>query len=124
SDTGTGNWVSLSSIQPLTSSWQRYEIPLSDFMNGQVTGATPVQRLRFNAFPADGSSYEVYFDKITLGVPSTNTPPTVAVNTSTGASTFAAGQTVNLVATASDANAGDYIEYVEFYANNQKIWID
>jgi aryl-phospho-beta-D-glucosidase BglC (GH1 family) len=124
SDTGTGNWVSLSSVQPLTSSWQHYEIPLSAFVNAQVTGALPVQRLRFNAFPADNSSYEVYFDKITLAVPSTNTPPSVTVDTSTSGSTFSVGQTVNLVATASDANAGDYIEYVEFYANNQKIGID
>jgi len=123
-DTGTGNWISLASISPLTSSWQRYEIPLASFLNAQITGAQRIQRLRFTAGPADSTAYQVNFDRITIGVASTNVAPTVTIATSTGATTFAVGQSITLVSTASDANAGDTIDYVEFYANDQKIGID
>ncbi len=124
SDTGTGNWISLSSIAPLTSTWQRYEIPLSSITNAQVTGTERVQRFRFTVGPADGVTRDVYFDKITIANPSTNTAPTVSVDTSTGGSTFSVGQSVTLVATASDPNAGDSIDYVEFYVDHQKVGID
>lgn len=123
SDTGTGTWISLGGISPLTSSWQRYEIPLSSILNSQVTGAERVQRFRFTVGPSDGVARDVCFDKITIGNPSTNTAPTVSVDTSTGGSTFTAGASVTLVATASDANTGDGVDYVEFFANNQKIGI-
>ncbi|MFT3784223.1 MAG: cellulase family glycosylhydrolase [Nibricoccus sp.] len=122
SDTGTGNWITLA---PLTSTWQRYQIPLSSIINTSITATTPrVQRFRFSVGPSDSVAREVYFDNITIGLPSTNTPPSVSVDTSTGATTFAAGANITLVATATDADAGDSIDYVEFYANNQKIGID
>lgn len=124
SDTGTGNWISLGGIAPLTSSWQLYEIPLSSIINAQVTGNERVQRFRFTVGPNDGVAREVYFDKITIGVSSANTAPTVTVDTSTGATNYTMGQAINLVATASDADAGDSIDYVEFYANGQKIGLD
>lgn len=118
---GTGNYVSLGSIHPLTTSWQLYEIPLSAFINSSLTGATHVQRLMFNALPADGNTYTVNLDRITIGIPSTNTAPTVSVNTSTGGSTFTAGQSITFVATAADA--GGSLDYVEFYRDHQKIGI-
>jgi hypothetical protein len=121
SDTGTGNWISISGIAPLTSSWQRYEIPLSSFLNAQITGAERIQRLRFTAGPANGTAYQVNFDRITIGLRSTNTAPTVSVDTSTGGSTFSRGQSITLVSTATDADAGDSIDYVEFYANHEKV---
>lgn len=124
SDTGTGNWVSLNSISALSATWQRYEIPLSSIINAQITGGERVQRFRFTVGPADGVTRDVYFDKITIANPSTNTAPTVSVDTSTGGSTFSAGASITLVATASDANAGDSVDYVEFFANHEKIGID
>lgn len=124
SDTGTGNWISLSNIAPLTGTWQRYEIPLSSIINASVTGQDRIQRVRFTVGPADGTAREIFLDRITLAIPSTNTAPTVSVDTSTGASTFTVGQSVPLVATASDANVGDSIDYVEFYVNDEKIGID
>jgi aryl-phospho-beta-D-glucosidase BglC (GH1 family) len=123
SDTGTGNWISIAGIAPLTSSWQHYEIPLSSFLNTQITGAERIQRLRFTAGPADGTAYQVNFDKITIGLPSTNTAPSVTVDTSTGGNTFGVGQSVTVVSTATDGDAGDSIDYVEFYANHEKIGI-
>jgi hypothetical protein len=69
-------------------------------------------------------SRELFFDRITIGLASTNTAPSVTINTSTGGSTFAAGQNVTLVSTATDANPGDSIDYVEFYANGHKVGID
>ena len=123
SDTATGNWISLNSIKPLTTTWQRYEIPLSAFLNASLTANTRVQRLRFNAGPADGASYDVHFDKITIGVPSTNTAPSVTVDTSTSGSTFTVNTSVGLVATASDADVGDSVEYVEFYADGAKVGV-
>lgn len=124
SDTGTGNWVSLNSLSPLSATWQRYEIPLSSILNASVTGTERVQRFRFTVGPADGVTRDVYFDKITIANPSTNTAPTVSVDTSTGGSVFSAGASVTLVATASDANAGDSIDYVEFFVNHEKVGID
>lgn len=124
SDTGTGNWVSLNSISALTATWQRYEIPLSSILNSQVTGVDRVQRFRFTVGPADGVTRDVYFDKITIANSSTNTAPSVSVDTSTGGSTFSAGASVTLVATASDPNAGDSIDYVEFFVNHEKVGID
>ncbi|HEU5078795.1 MAG TPA: cellulase family glycosylhydrolase [Opitutaceae bacterium] len=123
SDTGVGNWISLNSIKPLTATWQRYEIPLSAFLNSSITASTRVQRLRFAAGPADGASYDVHFDKITIGAPSTNTAPAVTVDTSTSGSTFTVNTSVGLVATASDADSGDAIDYVEFYADGRKVGV-
>ena len=123
-DTGTGTWVALNGISPLTASWQRYQIPLSSLLSAGVNGTERIQRFRFVVGPSDGVARDVYFDKITIGVISTNTTPTVTVNTSTGGSTFAAGTTVSLVATATDANPGDSIDYVEFYVNGGKVGID
>ena len=123
-DTGTGNWISLASISPLTSSWQRYEIPLASLLNAQITGAQRIQRIRLNAAPANGIAYQVNFDRISIGVASTNVAPTVTIATSTGGTSFAVGQNMTLVSTATDANAGDTIDYVEFYANDEKIGID
>jgi hypothetical protein len=124
SDTGTGNWVALNAIAPLSNTWQLYEIPLSAIINAQVTGNERVQRFRFTLGPTDGVAREVFFDRILITRPSTNTPPLVSVDTATGGTTFAAGQNVALVASASDANPGDSIDYVEFYANGHKVGID
>ncbi|MFT3784186.1 MAG: cellulase family glycosylhydrolase [Nibricoccus sp.] len=121
SDTGTGNWITLA---PLTSTWQRYQIPLSSIINTSITATTPrVQRFRFSVGPSDSVAREVYFDNITIGLPSTNTPPSVSVDTSTGESSFYANHPVDFVATASDADLNDGIDYVEFYANGSKIGI-
>lgn len=124
SDTGTGNWINLSTLSPLTSSYQLYQIPLSSILNAQLTGNERVQRFRFTVGPADGVSREVYFDRITIGLATTNTSPAVSVQTSTGATSFPTGQSVGLVATATDADAGDSIDYVEFYADEAKIGLD
>lgn len=124
SDTGTGNWISIAGISPLTSSWQRYEIPLASIINAQVTGAQRIQRIRLNAGPANGTAYQVNFDRFSIGVASTNVAPTVTLATSTGGTTFTVGENFTLVSTATDANAGDTIDYVEFYANDQKIGLD
>lgn len=127
-DTGTGTWISLNntlhSSSPLGTSWQRFQIPLSSLLSANVDGTGRIQRFRFNVGPSDGVAREVYFDQITLEVPGTNTAPTVSVNTSTGGSTFAAGASVTLVSTATDSNAGDSIDYVEFYANGVKVGLD
>jgi hypothetical protein len=124
SDTGTGNWVNIASIAPLTNTWQRYEIPLSSFLNAQITGAQRIQRIRINAGPANGVAYQVNFDRIMIGLPSTNVAPSVTVGTAGGGTTFSAGQSFTLVATATDANPGDSIDYVEFYADSEKVGID
>ncbi len=123
-DTATGNWISLGSIAPLTETWQRYEIPLSAFFNAQVNADTRIQRLRINGAPANNTSYNVWFDSITLGLEASNVAPTVTVNTSTGSSTAQVGETLTFVSTATDANAGDSIDYTEFYSNNEKIGVD
>lgn len=127
-DTGTGAWVSLNGTAhgnlPLTTSWQRYQIPLSALLSTSVDGTGRIQRFRFNVGPSDGVAREVHFDEISLDVASTNTAPTVTVNTSTGGSTFAAGAGVTLVSTATDSNPGDSIDYVEFYANGSKVGVD
>jgi aryl-phospho-beta-D-glucosidase BglC (GH1 family) len=123
-DTGTGSWVGLNGISPLTTSWQRYQIPLSSLLSANVNGTERIQRFRFIVGPSDGVARDIYFDQITIGVVSTNTAPTVTVNTSTGGSTFTTGATVSLVSTATDSNPGDSIDYVEFYANGSKVGID
>lgn len=124
SDTGAGNWINLTNIAPLTSSYQLYEIPLSSILNGQATGDDRVQRFRFTVGPADGESREVFFDRITMGVSTANTRPEVSVGTATGGASFPTGQSLTLVAVASDADSGDSVDYVEFYANDAKIGID
>lgn len=124
SDTGAGNWINLTSIAPLTSSYQLYEIPLSSILNGQVTGNERVQRFRFMVGPADGETREVFFDRITIGIASTNTRPAVSIHAATGDVSFPTGQSLTLVAEANDADSGDSIDYVEFYANGAKIGID
>lgn len=127
-DTGTGTWVSLNnslhSSAPLGTSWQRFQIPLSSLLSANVNGTERIQRIRFNVGPSDGVARVVYFDQITLEVPSTNTAPSVTVNTSTGGSSFATGASVALVASATDSNPGDSVDYVEFYANGSKVGLD
>src|SRR5258708_3563818 len=120
--TGTGNLVSLSSVAPLNGTWQHYEIPLSTIINSQISGK-PVQRVMINAYPADGTTYDVHFDLITIGIASTIQPPIVSVTTSTGGTTFTTGQSISLVATASAPNSGNSIDYVEFYADHQSIGV-
>lgn len=124
SDTGTGNWINLASLSPLTSSYQLYQIPLSSILNAQVTGNERVQRFRFTVGPSDGVSREVFFDRITIGLATTNTSPAVTVQTATGATSFPTGQSVSLIANATDSDAGDGIDYVEFYADDAKIGLD
>jgi len=122
--TQTGSYVSLGSISPLNSTWQRYEIPLSSFLNSSLNGSRHVQRLLFTVGPSDGTARDVYIDSITVATPSTNTAPAVTVDTSTGGTAFTTGQNFTMVATASDANPGDSIDYVEFFANHAKVGID
>jgi hypothetical protein len=89
-----------------------------------VTGVDRIQRLRITVGPSDNVAREVFLDRITIANPSTNTAPSVTVDTSSGGSTFSVGQSVPLVATASDANPGDTIDYVEFFVNDEKVGID
>jgi endoglucanase len=123
-DTVTGNWISTNSIVPLDGTWRKYQVPLSSFVNAQLTGTTVVGRLRFNAGPSNGSTHVVNIDNIRIDPDPADVAPVVTVNTSTGGTSFAAGQSVTLVATATDANAGHTIDYVEFFANERKVGID
>lgn len=123
-DTVIGPAVSIAGIAPLTGSWQRYEVPLSALVNATLAAKNRVQRIRLMGSPANGATYDVYLDRIMIEASTSNTAPAVTVNTSTGGSVFNAGQSVTLVATATDANPGDSIDYVEFYSNNTKVGID
>lgn len=128
SDTGTGTWVSLNGgahgNPVLGTTWQRFQIPLTALLSANVDGTGRVQRFRFNLGSSNGTAREVYFDNITIGVHTSNTPPNVSVDTSPSGSTFAAGANVTLVSNATDSNAGDSIDYVEFYANGVKVGLD
>lgn len=121
-DTGTGNWISLSSIAPLTTTWQHYEIPLSQIMNSSISGQ-PLQRLRITASPADGNTYDVHFDQVTIQVASTENAPTISLATADGGSSYSTGQSVTLTASPAVSNADNAVAYVEFYANGQSIGV-
>ena len=121
-DTGTGNWTYLNSIAPLDpNTWQYYEIPLSSILNSQVTGNERVQRFRFTLGPADNVARDIHFDSIVIQPSVTNTLPSVTIDTSTSGSTFPVNTPVGLVATASDADSGDWVDYVELYADGDKV---
>jgi hypothetical protein len=120
SDTGTGNWIDLASIAPLTSTWQHYQIPLSQIMNSSIAGK-PLERFRINAGPADGDNYDVHFDQVTIQVASTENPPAVTVATWDGGSTYSSGQDLTLVASPSVSNPDNSVAYTEFYANGGSI---
>lgn len=119
-ETATGNWVSLASISPLSTTWQHYEIPLSQIMNSSLSGK-PIERLRIAGYPTNGSSYSVNIDQVTIQVASNQVAPTISLATSTGASSYGTGQSVGLTATPAVSNSDNTVDYVEFYANGQSL---
>ncbi|PTX98427.1 cellulase family glycosylhydrolase [Opitutus sp. ER46] len=118
---GSGNWVSTNSLAPLNGTWQRYEVPLAAFVNATVTGTAPLERVKFDVYPRDGSTHEVWIDDIGVMAPD-NVPPTVTVDTSSGASSFVAGTSITLVANATDADGA--VGSVEFLADGQLLGVD
>jgi regulation of enolase protein 1 (concanavalin A-like superfamily) len=121
-DTGTGNWISLSNIAPLTTSWQHYQIPLSQIMNSSISGQ-PLQRLRISAGPADSNTYDVHFDQVTIQTASNETAPTVSLTTADGGSSYSTGQDLTLAASPAVSNPDNAVAYVEFYTNGQSIGV-
>jgi endoglucanase len=121
-DTNTnGNWIDTDTLSPLNGTWQLYEVPLASFVNGSVTGTAPLERVKFDVFPRNGSTHEVRIDQIEVGAPPTSAP-TVSVDTSTSGSSFVVNAAVTLVATAADADGA--IDLVEFLANGERVGAD
>jgi len=118
--TGTGNSVDLASISPLSTTWQHYEIPLSEITNSSIAGK-PIERLIFAGSPANDSSYDVHIDQVTIQVGSTEVAPTISLVTTSGVSSLPAGQDVTFAATPAVSNADNTVAYVEFYVNGQSI---
>lgn len=117
--TGNGNPVDLATIAPLTTTWQHYEIPLSKIVNSSIAGK-PIERLIFTGAPADGNTYDVHIDQVTIQVGSAEVAPTISLAMSPGSS-FQAGQEATFVATPAVSNDDNNVAYVEFYVNGQSI---
>ncbi|MDE1175728.1 MAG: cellulase family glycosylhydrolase [Edaphobacter sp.] len=118
--TASGNTVDLATIAPLTTSWQHYEIPLSQIINNSLAGM-PIERLIFNGAPADGNNYDVHIDQVTIQVGSVEVAPTISLATTSGATSFHAGDDVTFTASPAVSNADNNVAYVEFYVNGKSI---
>ncbi|HVU32945.1 MAG TPA: MBG domain-containing protein [Opitutaceae bacterium] len=89
-------------------------------MNSSLAGK-PIERLRIGAAPADGNTYDVHIDQVTIQVASTEAAPTISLATSDGGSTYLTGQNVTLVASPAVSNSDNSVDSVEFYSNGQSL---
>ena len=111
--------VNTASYVTTTGSWQQVRIPLSQFITASFTGAERVDRIAFEGLPMDNLARTIQLDQFSIEK-AESVAPVVSVASPLGSS-FVAGQSFQVTATAADASG---IDYVSFLLNGEQVAID
>lgn len=93
----------------LDNTWRKISIPLDRFLTAGLDGTQRIRRVAFEGLPADNTAHVVHLDHFIVEKPD-STPPSVTLDTATGATTFPRDAAIPLVVAASDASGVDFVE--------------